>query len=348
MASKRSVQIGRITVGGGAPVSVQSMLNTKAGDAQAAVAQAKRLETAGCDIIRLAVSGEADLACVRALKEATTMPVVADIQFDYRLAIAAMDAGVDKVRINPGNIGGKDRVAQVVSRAKQGGIPIRVGVNAGSVSKDILAWFGTASADALAEEALRQVHMLEELDFYDTVVSLKASDVPTMLAAYEKMAATCDYPLHLGVTEAGTEYDGTIKSAVGIGSLLARGIGDTIRVSLTADPVEEIRAGRAILRALGLRAGEPELVSCPTCSRCTVDLIRIAEEVRARLEGVHRPVKVAVMGCVVNGPGEARDADIGITGANGEGLIFQKGEIVKRVPEGEIVEELFRMIEQMA
>lgn len=344
---KRKVMAGSVAIGGDAAVSIQSMLNARAGDIEGAVEQAQRLEEAGCDIIRLAVVEQSDLECIRRLKQTVHMPVVADIQFDYKMALAAMEAGVDKVRINPGNLRREEHVRAVVGRAKAGGIPIRIGVNAGSVSREILAKYGSMCAEALVDEALWQVRLLEKLDFYDIVLSLKASSVPMMLAAYRLMAQKNEYPLHLGVTEAGTAYDGLVKSAVGIGTLLAEGIGNTLRVSLTADPVEEIRAARAILQALGLRKGGAELVSCPTCSRCTLHLIDIANEVRRRLEQVDKPIKVAVMGCVVNGPGEARDADIGITGAKGEGLIFRKGEIVKRVPETEIVDELFRMIEQI-
>lgn len=347
MSEKRRITAGNIQIGGGARVTVQSMLNTPPGDADAAVAQAKRLEAAGCDIIRLAVSDEADAACIRQLKQAVQMPVVADIQFDYRMALLAIEAGVDKVRLNPGNLRRPEHVRAVVEASRERHIPIRVGVNAGSISREILEQFGGPCADALVEEAFRHIRILEDMDFHDIVVSLKASGVPMMLEGYRKMDKLCEYPLHLGVTEAGTKYDGMIKSAVGIGALLSEGIGDTVRVSLTADPVEEIKAARAILRALGLLSGGPELVSCPTCSRCSVDLIRIADEVRTRLDSVHKDIKVAVMGCVVNGPGEARDADIGITGAQGEGLIFRKGEIIGRVPEAQIVDELFRLIEEL-
>ncbi len=343
----RKIKIGNIFIGGDAPVTVQSMLNTKHGDLNAALAQSINLVNAGCDIIRIAVTDDKSIEVVKCLKENISVPLVADIQFDYRMALKSIDAGIDKIRLNPGNIGASDKVKMVVDAAKERSIPIRVGVNTGSVSKDIAAKYGRYSAEGLIEEAMRHVRILEECNFEDIIISLKASDVVTMIDSYRKIADICDYPLHLGVTEAGTSFSGTIKSSVGIGTLLSEGIGDTIRVSLTDKPEEEIRTGVEILKSLGLRKGGATLVSCPTCSRCSVDLITIAKKVEERLKTIPCDLKVAVMGCIVNGPGEAQDADIGITGANGEGLIFKKGEIIKRVPETEIVDALFFEIDKI-
>ena len=343
----KSVKVGKFLISGDAPVTVQSMLNTKNGDAEAAVAQSQALKKVGCDIIRLAVTDEKSLEVVKELKKAIDLPLVADIQFDFRMALGAIAAGIDKIRLNPGNIGSADKVKSVVAAAAERKIPIRVGVNSGSVSKEIAAKYGRYSADGLVLEAMRHIQILEDCNFEDIVISLKASNVATMIESYRLMASKCSYPLHLGVTEAGTSYSGTIKSAVGIGTLLAEGIGDTIRVSLTDQPEEEIRAGIEILKSLGLKKSGATLVSCPTCSRCSVNLIQIAKEVEERLANMPFPIKVAVMGCVVNGPGEAQDADIGITGANGEGLIFKKGKIIKKVPEDRIVDELFVEIEKL-
>ena len=343
----KSVKVGKFLIGGDAPVTVQSMLNTKNGDAEAAVAQSQALKKVGCDIIRLAVTDEKSLEVVKELKKAIDLPLVADIQFDFRMALGAIDAGIDKIRLNPGNIGSADKVKSVVAAAAERKISIRVGVNSGSVSKESAAKYGRYSAEGLVLEAMRHIQILEDCNFDDIVISLKASNVATMIESYRLMASKCSYPLHLGVTEAGTSYSGTIKSAVGIGTLLAEGIGDTIRVSLTDQPEEEIRAGIEILKSLGLKKSGATLVSCPTCSRCSVNLIKIAKEVEERLANMPFPIKVAVMGCVVNGPGEAQDADIGITGANGEGLIFKKGKIIKKVPEDRIVDELFVEIEKL-
>lgn len=343
----KSVKVGKFLIGGDAPVTVQSMLNTKNGDVEAAVAQSQALKKVGCDIIRLAVTDEKSLEVVKELKKAIDLPLVADIQFDFRMALGAIAAGIDKIRLNPGNIGSADKVKSVVAAAAERKIPIRVGVNSGSVSKEIAAKYGRYSAEGLVLEAMRHIKILEDCNFDDIVISLKASNVATMIESYRLMASKCSYPLHLGVTEAGTSYSGTIKSAVGIGTLLAEGIGDTIRVSLTDQPEEEIRAGIEILKSLGLKKSGATLVSCPTCSRCSVNLIQIAKEVEERLANMPFPIKVAVMGCVVNGPGEAQDADIGITGANGEGLIFKKGKIIKKVPEDRIVDELFVEIEKL-
>ncbi len=343
----REITAGRVGIGGNHPISVQSMLCSKNGDFEAALAQCQALCNAGCDLIRLAVIDDESLRVVRQLKKSIDVPLVADIQFDYRLALGAIDAGIDKIRLNPGNIGKEERVKMVVEKAGEKGIPIRVGVNAGSVSQRILQKYGSVCPEALVEEAMGQIAILESCGFYDIAVSLKASSVPMMLESYRLISQKVDYPLHLGVTEAGTAYSGTVKSAVGIGALLSEGIGDTIRVSLTADPVEEIRAAKEILAALELDKSRAKLVSCPTCARCSVDLISIANQVSERLSEVKKPVKIAVMGCVVNGPGEARDADIGITGAKGEGLLFKEGQIICRVPENEIVAALFKELENM-
>ncbi len=343
----KPVKVGNFVIGGDAPITVQSMLNTKNGDTAAAIAQSLALKNAGCDIIRLAVTDNKSIEVVKALKEAIDLPLVADIQFDYKMALGAINAGIDKIRLNPGNIGSEEKVKSVVSAAAERRIPIRVGVNSGSVSDEIASKYGRYSPEGLVLEAMRHVRILEDCNFDDIVISLKASNVRTMIESYRLIAPKCSYPLHLGVTEAGTSYSGTVKSAVGIGALLSEGIGDTIRVSLTDQPVEEIRAGIEILKSLGLRKSGATLVSCPTCSRCSVNLIRIAKEVEERLANAPDGLKVAVMGCVVNGPGEAQDADIGITGANGEGLIFKKGKIIKRVPEDNIVDELFAEIEKL-
>ena len=342
----RQVLAGGLPIGGGAPISVQSMLNIPSTDVEGSVRQAKALEKAGCDIIRAAIPDMDAVRLIPAIKEAVHIPLVADIHFDYRLALEAAAAGVDKIRINPGNIGSDDKVKAVADCCRQKCIPIRIGVNSGSVEKEILAKYGAPTPEALVESALYHVSLLEKYDFEDIVISIKSSTVDSMIRAYELCASKCAYPLHLGVTEAGTERMGLIKSAIGIGSLLQRGIGDTIRVSLTADPVEEVKAGIDILRALGLRKG-PELVSCPTCGRTRIDLIRIAGEVEERLRSCTKPIKVAVMGCVVNGPGEAREADIGLAGGRGEGLLFRKGEILRKVPEEELVDELMKEIEKL-
>ncbi len=344
----KEIKIGKMAIGGNNPIAIQSMTNTDTHDKEATLVLIRSLEGMGCDIVRITVPDTDAAETVSFLKASQVkIPIVADIHFDYKVALRCAELGVDKIRINPGNIGSQERVLEVVSKAKNNGIPIRVGVNAGSVSQNLLKQYGAPCAEALVEEALGQVRLLEACDFRDIVISLKASSVPMMIESYRLMAEKVDYPLHLGVTEAGTLYSGTIKSAVGIGALLSSGIGDTIRVSLTADPVEEIRAGKEILSALELKKDGARLVSCPTCARCTVDLIGIANQVTERLSEIKKPVKIAVMGCVVNGPGEARDADIGITGAKGEGLIFRKGEIIRRVPEQEIMTALFEELDKM-
>ena len=342
----RTVFVGGVPVGGGNAVSVQSMTNTDTRDAAATVAQIHALEAAGCDIVRVAVPDEAAARAVAQIKREIHIPLVADIHFDYRLALLCMENGVDKVRINPGNIGDQAKVRAVCDMAKEKHIPIRIGVNGGSLEKHLLQKYGAPTAQALVESALAHAALLEECGFYDIVLSLKASDVPTMIEAYRLAHEACDYPLHLGVTEAGTYESGIVKSAVGIGTLLSSGIGDTIRVSLTDDPVREVSAGIEILKSLGLRKSGVTFVSCPTCGRCQIDLIGIANEVYERVKHLDKDIKIAVMGCAVNGPGEARDADIGIAGGDGIGLLFKKGELVRRVPQAEIVDTLMQEIEQ--
>ena len=346
MRTSKQVMVGRVPLGGGAPVTVQSMLNVPSTDIPGSVAQAKRLEAAGCQILRAAIPDMAAVALIPALKEAVSIPLVADIHFDYKLALESVAAGVDKVRINPGNIGEDSRVRAVAKACREKGVPIRVGVNSGSVEKHILAKFGGPTPEALVESALCHVSLLEKFDFTDIVVSLKASSVDSTIRAYQLMAQRCNYPLHLGVTEAGTARMGLIKSAIGIGSLLQQGIGDTLRVSLTADPVEEIAAGKDILKALGMGAG-PRLVSCPTCGRTRIDLIGLAGRVEEALRGCEKDITVAVMGCAVNGPGEAREADIGVAGGVGEGLLFKKGQILRKVPEDQLLPALLEEIEKL-
>ncbi|MCR5523243.1 MAG: flavodoxin-dependent (E)-4-hydroxy-3-methylbut-2-enyl-diphosphate synthase [Clostridia bacterium] len=344
--SKR-IKVGSIFIGGDSPVTVQSMLNKPAHDIRGNVEQALELQEAGCEIIRAAVPDMESVQLIPALKERLSIPVVADIHFDYKLALAAVDAGVDKIRINPGNIGSDERVKAVADACKRKNVPIRIGVNSGSVEKSILAKYGSPTAAALVESALYHASLLEKFDFDDIVISIKSSDVVTMIEAYRLAAEKCSYPLHLGVTEAGTYSMALIKSAVGIGALLADGIGDTIRVSMTDSPVKEIESGKNILRALNIGFHGPDIVSCPTCGRTAVNLIGLANEVEKRLKGCNKKIKVAVMGCAVNGPGEAREADIGIAGGKGEALIFKKGEIVGKVPESEAVERLLEEIDKL-
>ena len=342
----KQVMVGGVPVGGGAPVTVQSMLNVPSTDIPGSVAQAKRLEEAGCQILRAAIPDHAAVALIPAIKEAVRIPLVADIHFDYKLALEAVAAGVDKVRINPGNIGDDSKVEAVAKACREKGVPIRVGVNSGSVEKHILAKFGGPTPQALVESALYHVSLLERYDFTDIVVSLKASSVDSTIRAYQLMAQRCPYPLHLGVTEAGTARMGLIKSAIGIGSLLQQGIGDTLRVSLTADPVEEIPAGKDILKALGMGTG-PRLVSCPTCGRTRIDLVGLANQVEQALRSCEKDITVAVMGCAVNGPGEAREADLGIAGGEGEGLLFQKGKILRKVPEDQLLAALLEEVDKL-
>lgn len=343
----RKVKIGNLYIGGGEHIAVQSMLNVPAHDVEGNVRQALALEKAGCEIIRVSVPDKEAVKTVEALKAAVKAPIVADIHFDYKLALDSLAAGVDKIRLNPGNIGSDDRVKAVADECLRKGVPIRIGVNSGSLEKEILAKYGSPTPEAMCESAMYHVRLLEKFDFDNIVISIKSSDVQKMYEAYELLAEKCDYPLHLGVTEAGTQRMGLIKSAIGIGGLLLRGIGDTIRVSLTADPVNEVYAGFDILKAAGLLTGTPTLVSCPTCGRTKIDLISIASQVEEHLRSVKKDIKVAVMGCAVNGPGEAREADIGIAGGDGCGLIFKKGEIIRKVPEEDIVTELLSEIEKM-
>ena len=342
----RTVQVGSVAIGSGHPIAVQSMLCAAPGDIDGNIAQVRALKEAGCDIVRLAIPTMEDIRLISAIKNEVELPLVADIQFDYRLAIAAAEAGIDKIRINPGNIGGMSRVQEVVHACQERQIPIRIGVNSGSLEKEILAKYGAPTAEALVESAMGHVHMLEECGFDDIVISMKSSDVNTMIDAYRLCAQQCNYPLHLGVTEAGTERMGMLKSAIGIGSLIHDGIGETIRVSLTEDPVKEIRAARDILKCIGKRGG-PQIVSCPTCGRTRIDLVKTAKEVEAALEHVEKDIKVAVMGCVVNGPGEAKEADIGIAGGDGCAMLFRKGTVLRKVAEQDIVPELMAEIEKL-
>ena len=343
----KQILVGGVPVGGGAPVTIQSMCNTRTDDVEATVEQILRLEEAGCEIIRVAVPDLAAARAVGAIKERIHIPLVVDIHFDYKLALESVAADADAVRINPGNIGDADRVKAVAQACAGKGIPIRIGVNGGSLEKELLAKYGGPTPEALVESAFGHIKLLNRWDFDDICVSLKTSSVPGTIAAYRKMAAESDYPLHVGLTEAGTPRMGILKSAVGIGGLLALGIGDTIRVSLSADPVEEVYAARDILKAAGVRKDGPELVACPTCGRTRIDLIGLANEVEERLKSVDKPITVAVMGCAVNGPGEASAADVGIAGGVGEGLLFRKGEIVKKVPQEALVDELFALIEEL-
>lgn len=343
----KQISVGGVLIGGGAPVSIQSMTNTRTDDVAATVAQIRALASAGCDIVRVAVPDMQAARAVGKIKEESPLPVVVDIHFDYKLALEAIAAGADKVRINPGNIGGEDRVKAVADACRLHNIPIRIGVNGGSLEKELLAKYGRVCPEAMVESAFGHIKLLNKFDFDDICVSLKSSSVPMTMAAYRRMSEQSDYPLHLGVTEAGTVRMGTLKSAVGIGGLLASGIGDTMRVSLSADPVEEIYAARDILKAAGIRKDGAELVSCPTCGRTRIDLIKLAGEVEQRLKDVDKPITVAVMGCVVNGPGEASAADCGIAGGVGEGLLFKKGEIIKKVPQDQLVDELFQLIETL-
>ena len=334
-------------MGGGAPVSIQSMCNTPTHDVEATVEQIHRLEAAGGEIIRVAVPDMPAAEAIGAIRAAISIPLVVDIHFDYKLALKCVEQGCDAVRINPGNIGSPDRVAAVANACKEKGIPIRIGVNGGSLEKPLLEKCGGVTPEALVESAFGHIKLLEDCGFYDICVSLKSSSVPLTMKAYQRMSQESDYPLHIGVTETGTPKMGILKSAVGIGGLLALGIGDTLRVSLSADPIQEVYAARDILKAAGIRRDGPELISCPTCGRTRIDLIGLANEVEERLKGVDKPITVAVMGCVVNGPGEASAADVGIAGGVGEGLLFKRGEIVKKVPQEALVDELFKLIEEI-
>ena len=344
----RQIKLGGVLIGGGAPISVQTMANTDTRDVKASVESVKAFERAGCDIVRFAVP---DIAAAEALAEikkaCPNVPLVADIHFDWRLAIKSIESGVDGLRINPGNIGGKDKGLAVVNAAKSRGIPIRIGVNAGSLAPELRERFGGATPEALVESAMQHVRLLEEVDFHDIKISVKASDIDRTLAAYRLLSKTTDYPLHLGLTEAGTFLAGTIRSSVALGILLSEGIGDTIRISLTDEPIKEVKAGLELLRCLKLRAPGPNVTSCPTCGRTEIDLIGIAKEAEKRLESINKDITVAIMGCVVNGPGEASAADIGIAGGKNCGVIFKKGEIIRKLPESELLEGLLSEIEKM-
>lgn len=343
----KQILVGGVPIGGGAPVTIQSMTNTRTDDVDATLRQIRALATAGCDIVRVAVPDMEAARAVGKIKEHSPLPVVVDIHFDYKLALEAIAAGADKVRINPGNIGGEDRVKAVADACRLHNVPIRIGVNGGSLEKELLAKYGRVCPEAMVESAFGHIKLLNKYDFDDICISLKSSSVPVTMKAYQLMAQESDYPLHIGVTEAGTVRMGTLKSAVGIGGLLALGVGDTMRVSLSADPVEEVYAARDILKAAGIRKDGAELVSCPTCGRTRIDLISLAGEVEERLKAVDKPITVAVMGCVVNGPGEASAADCGIAGGVGEGLLFKKGQIIKKVPQEQLVDELFALIETL-
>jgi len=343
----RKIHIGDVAVGGDAPVIVQSMCSTDTRDIQATLQQINRLTEVGCEIVRLAVLDNKAVEALKNIKQEAPIPLIADIHFDHRLALGALKSGVDGLRINPGNIGGEKAVAKVVRAAAERKVPIRIGVNSGSLDKDLYQRYGGATPEAMVESALRQIQVLESLAFHEIKISLKSSDVMTMVESYRLLADRVAYPLHLGVTEAGTLISGTAKSAIGIGLLLAEGIGDTIRVSLTSDPVDEIKAAYEILRALKLRERGVEVISCPTCGRCEIDIISLAQEVESRLLTVKTPLKVAIMGCVVNGPGEAREADVGIAGGRGNGILFKKGEIVEKLSEGDLVPRLLKEIALM-
>lgn len=343
----KQIKVGNVLLGGGAEVAIQSMTNTKTDDVEGTVRQIRQLEAAGCQIVRVAVPDMAAARAVGAIRERIHIPLVVDIHFDYKLALECVAAGCDKVRINPGNIGGEDRVKAVADACRKRSVPIRIGVNGGSLEKPLLAKYGGVTAQAMVESAFGHIALLNRFDFDDICVSLKSSDVRTTVRAYQLMSRQSTYPLHLGVTEAGTPKMGLLKSAAGIGGLLAQGIGDTFRVTLTADPVEEVYAARDLLRAIGLRKEGPELIACPTCGRTRIDLIELANRVEERLKTVDKPITVAVMGCAVNGPGEASAADVGIAGGDGEGLLFRKGEIVKKVPQEQLLDALFELIEEL-
>ena len=343
----RRLQVGKVPIGGGSPVSIQSMTNSQTADVEGTLAQISRLAMAGCDIVRIAIPDQASAQVVDQIKEKSPLPLIADIHFDYRLALTCLERGIDGLRINPGNIGGAENVRTVAQAAKKRGVPIRIGVNAGSLEKEFLAAHdGHPTAEGMVASALNHIKLLEDQDFEDIKVSLKAQNVPLTLAAYRLLAEQVNYPLHLGITESGTVTSGVIRSSVGIGALLAEGLGDTFRVSLTGPPEEEIAVAKEILKVLELREGGPTLVSCPTCGRCQIDLYSIAKQVEEKLKGIPDPIKVAVMGCVVNGPGEAREADIGIAGGKGAGILFRKGEVIRTVPEDQLVGELFTEIDK--
>lgn len=341
----RPVQVGGITIGGNNEVVIQSMCTTKTADVEATVAEILRLEEAGCQIVRVTVNNEEAAAAIKEIKKRIHIPLVADIHFNYKLALLAIENGIDKVRINPGNIGRREKVEAVVKACKEKGIPIRIGVNAGSLESHLLEKYGYPTPDAMVESALYHIGILEELDFHDIIVSLKASDVPMAIEAYRKAAEVIPYPLHLGITESGTLFAGTVKSSAGIGALLSMGIGNTVRISLSADPVEEVKVARELLKTFGLISNAATLISCPTCGRLDIDLFSIANEVEEYISKIKVPIKVSVLGCAVNGPGEAREADIGIAGARGEGLLFRYGQMIRKVPEAELLSELKKEID---
>ncbi|MCK5517332.1 MAG: flavodoxin-dependent (E)-4-hydroxy-3-methylbut-2-enyl-diphosphate synthase [Desulfobulbaceae bacterium] len=346
----KKIRVGNVAIGGDSPISVQSMTNTNTADIEATVAQIRKLEDAGCEIVRVAVPDQEAAVAVRAIRDGITIPLIADIHFDARLAVKAMESGADGIRINPGNLGGEEKVAKVVDAALCHRVPIRVGVNSGSIEKDLLKKYGFPTAhntDSLIESAMRNVRLLEKSGFHDIKISIKSTDVLTTVNGYTQLSKLTDYPLHLGVTEAGGLIAGTVKSSVALGLLLSRGIGDTFRVSLTRDPVEEVRVGFELLRSLKIRQRGPELISCPTCGRTRIDLFSLAEKVEALVQTMEAPLKVAVMGCVVNGPGEAREADIGVAGGNGVGIIFKKGEIWKKVAEKELIDVFMSELKKM-
>ncbi len=344
----RPVQVGNLQIGGSDKVVIQSMTTTKTHDVEATVKEIHRLEEAGCQVVRVACPDERAADAISEIKKQINIPLVVDIHFDYRLALKAIEGGADKIRINPGNIGKRRKVEAVVNAAKEKGVPIRIGVNAGSLEKRILEKYGYPTADGMVESALHHIQILEELDFHDIIVSLKASDVRLAIEAYEKAAENISYPLHLGITESGTQFAGTVKSSAGLGAILSKGIGSTLRISLSADPVEEVKVGRELLKTFGLSDNAATLISCPTCGRIEIDLISIANEVEEYIQSIKAPIKVAVLGCAVNGPGEAREADIGIAGARGEGLLFRHGEIIRKVPEETMVEELKVEVDRIA
>lgn len=341
------IKVGNVLIGGDNPISVQSMTNTRTKDIVSTVAQIKRLEDVGCNIIRSAITDFEDAKAIAEIKKQINIPIIGDIQYDYKLALESIKYGIDGLRLNPGNIGSLDNVREVVKACKENNISIRVGVNAGSIKQEFLDKYNGVNEESMVYSALEQIRLLEEMNFYDIKVSLKASNVGLTVKAYEKISTMVDYPLHLGITEAGPVWRGTVKSSVGMGIILGSGIGDTIRISLTGDPVEEVKVGREILKSLGLLQEGMEIISCPTCGRTNIDLINIVEEAEKRLEGINKHIKVAIMGCAVNGPGEAKEADIGIAGGNGEGLIFRKGEIIKKVREEDLLDELIKEIEKL-
>ncbi len=342
----RKIFYGDVPVGGDSPITVQSMTNTDTRNVDKTVKQILSLEEAGCDIIRVAVPDFEAAKALKEIKSSISIPLIADIHFDYKLALESVKNGVDGLRINPGNIGSRDRVREVVNACKENNVPIRIGVNSGSINKTQLDKFGGVTVDSMVESALEHIRILEDMNYQDMIISLKASDIRLTVDSYKKISSLVDYPLHIGITEAGTEWSGTIKSSIGIGSLLLMGIGDTIRVSLTGNPLEEVRVGKQILRSLGLLKDKIEIISCPTCGRTQIDLIKLTKEVEQRLEKIYKPIKVAIMGCAVNGPGEAREADLGIAGGKGSGLIFRKGKILRKVKEDKLVDELIEEIEK--